>query len=177
MKKCGNCKIEKPLEDFSKHPHGKHGLNSKCKDCIREYDNDPINKQRRLSLQRKRRRTSTKTKAVAMLSEIARSSRKKGVELNIRVEWIEDKLRNGVCEATGIPFVLNPEKSEFTVTTKLNRMMNPFAPSVERVDSLKGYTEDNCIITVLIYNYAKNSFSEEAVEMFCRAYLNKLDNE
>lgn len=38
MKVCGKCKIEKPFEDFNKHPLAKNGLNSKCKNCEREYN-------------------------------------------------------------------------------------------------------------------------------------------
>lgn len=34
-KACSKCKQEKPLEAFSRHPNGKFGRQSKCKDCLR----------------------------------------------------------------------------------------------------------------------------------------------
>lgn len=39
MKVCISCNIEKSLEDFGKLKRNKDGLQSKCKDCKREYDN------------------------------------------------------------------------------------------------------------------------------------------
>jgi hypothetical protein len=36
-KPCTECKITKPFSEFSKHPKGKFGLQSKCKQCHKEY--------------------------------------------------------------------------------------------------------------------------------------------
>jgi hypothetical protein len=177
QKWCKFCASWKTKDFFSKHPLGKDGLQTKCKQCYLDYEQEPSVKARRNERFQKRRRNSIKTRAVTMRSGAAKSARGKNLEVTITSEWIAEKLKNGVCEATGIPFVLNPEEHEHTIQTKNKRLMNPFSPSVERKDCSKGYTPDNCIITVLIYNYAKNGFSETAVEMFCRAYLNKLDNE
>lgn len=38
MKKCCHCKLEKPLEKFSKHPSHHDGLSSVCKDCKNDYN-------------------------------------------------------------------------------------------------------------------------------------------
>ena len=37
MKKCNKCKEEKELSDFSNYKRGKDGLQSKCKQCVKEY--------------------------------------------------------------------------------------------------------------------------------------------
>lgn len=37
MKKCKKCKVDKELENFSKHKLSKDGLQPYCKDCNREY--------------------------------------------------------------------------------------------------------------------------------------------
>jgi len=177
MKKCSKCKIEKPKDQFYSHPHGKNGLSSKCKTCCAEYENNPINKARRLEKQKQRRKNNLQHRATAILSGIRRSAKQKNLEMVLTKEWIEERLRKGVCEVTGIPFVLDASKHEMTYTTALNREMNPFSPSVDRIDSSKGYKPTNCKVTVLIYNYAKSCFPEESVEMFCRAYLDKIDNE
>lgn len=37
LKVCTKCKVEKNLEDFPNKPGGKGGLDSRCKDCRKEY--------------------------------------------------------------------------------------------------------------------------------------------
>lgn len=39
MKECNNCKKIKPLSSFGKLSKNKDGLNNKCKECKRTYDN------------------------------------------------------------------------------------------------------------------------------------------
>ena len=39
-KVCTGCKIEKPLEDFSRHPVGRGGKNPKCKQCRNEWSSE-----------------------------------------------------------------------------------------------------------------------------------------
>lgn len=45
MKVCSQCGSEKPLDDFYRHPKGKHGRSSWCKPCTleqqREYQSRP----------------------------------------------------------------------------------------------------------------------------------------
>lgn len=40
MKKCTKCNKTKPLEEFNKRKTGKDGLNSRCKSCVRQYNNE-----------------------------------------------------------------------------------------------------------------------------------------
>lgn len=37
MKTCTKCKVEKRLEEFSKHKLHKNGLQAQCKDCMKDY--------------------------------------------------------------------------------------------------------------------------------------------
>lgn len=37
-KTCTKCGVEKDLSEFSKDAHGKYGVKSRCKQCIKEYD-------------------------------------------------------------------------------------------------------------------------------------------
>lgn len=50
MKKCGKCKKKKPLEGFYKNKSKKDGLQSRCKDCIKDYN--AKNREVRLKKQR-----------------------------------------------------------------------------------------------------------------------------
>lgn len=45
MKKCTKCKVEKPFDEFWKHPLGKNGLCPSCKSCAKQYQE--ANKERR----------------------------------------------------------------------------------------------------------------------------------
>jgi hypothetical protein len=47
MKRCTDCRVEKPLTEFYKHPQMADGTLGSCKVCRRKYAND----QRRLKLQ------------------------------------------------------------------------------------------------------------------------------
>ena len=77
--------------------------------------------------------------------------------------WIEEKIRAGACEVTGIPFDLNTQVSN-SVHAK-----NPWVPSIDRVDSSKPYARDNVQIVVYMYNVCKAEFDHDAVVKFCRA--------
>ena len=109
-------------------------------------------------------------RASAMYHTTIKGAKQRNLEFDLPLSWYKEKLTIGVCEKTRLPFVLKPEESSFTVTSK-NQTRNPFSPSVERIDSSKGYTEENCIMVVCIYNFAKGAFSEEALNLFCKAYL------
>jgi hypothetical protein len=77
-------------------------------------------------------------------------ARKKGQPFDLPLEWFIDRLTRGRCEATGLPFVWQPRVLH-------QHRENSFAPSTERLDSSLGYTVDNCIMTVWVYNRAKSA--------------------
>jgi len=71
---------------------------------------------------------------------------------DLTVDWILEKLKTGVCEATGQTFDMRAER-------ELDWL--PFSPSVDRINSDLGYTQDNCRIVFLSVNMAKNKWSED----------------
>ena len=91
---------------------------------------------------------------------------KRGLEFSITAKWVEKRIAAGFCEATGIPFVLEPSAET---------RRHPFAPSLDRTDSTKGYTKDNVKIVSVIYNIAKADFSPEHLEMMARAVVARAD--
>jgi hypothetical protein len=117
---------------------------------------------------RENRRLTPRGRAGLMLKNTRQDAKKRNRTCCLTVEWLEQKLIYGLCEKTGIPFVLN-DKEDASLTQKTRK--HPFAPSLERRDSTKDYTPENTIVVCLMYNYAKNVFEEDAVEQFCRAYL------
>lgn len=54
---------------------------------------------------------------------------------------------------------------------ELTAQKSPFQPSLDRIDSSKGYEIGNVRIVWLIENYAKNTFTEEQLIEFCKRKL------
>ena len=70
------------------------------------------------------------------------------MECTLTVEWIEQRLLQGVCEVTGIAFERKGDR-------------RPFMPSIDRIDSSKGYTPENCRVVLWIINAAKQALPED----------------
>ncbi len=77
--------------------------------------------------------------------------------------WIEDKIRAGVCEVTGLAFDLTTQINDTT------HAKNPWVPSIDRIDSTKPYLKSNVQIVVFMYNVCKSEFTHVDVVKFCRA--------
>src|ERR1019366_3486233 len=71
------------------------------------------------------------------------------------------------CALTNIPF-------EFENNTIHDT--NPFAPSIDRINSTGGYTKDNVRLVCVAVNYALNEFGEETFKQICEAYLHNLSS-
>ena len=77
--------------------------------------------------------------------------------------WIEQKIRDGFCEVTGILFDLTTQVSD-SVHAK-----NPWVPSLDRIDSSKPYSKNNVHVVVYMYNVCKAEFTHSDVAKFCKA--------
>lgn len=93
-----------------------------------------------------RMRRRAEDPAKYMLDNAQDRARIKGLEFALSREWLEVKLVAGVCEVTGVKLDWSRE------TTK---------PSLDRLDTSKGYTEKNTRVTTWIYNRARGTFSDE----------------
>lgn len=118
----------------------------------------------------KKYRTTPRGRMNSMWHTLKKGAKQRGIEFEISQEWLYNKILEGRCEKTGIPFVLDADTHKDTVVSK-GQSRNPWAPSLDRIDSSKGYTEDNCQIVCYAYNMAKGCFDESVVEMLCRGYL------
>lgn len=141
-KKCFKCNLEKPLSDYYKHPQMGDGHLNKCKECARR---------------------DTKGRTVIKQDEV-RAYDKLRYRTNIeRIKW--HKYRGIVNRCTGkhknrtykvqtMPYLTKEEYAtwweenikSFNTCYKLwvkNDYKNKFAPSIDRIDSNKGYTPDN----------------------------------
>lgn len=91
-------------------------------------------------------RASPKCKISELFRCAERRSLKNNWEFDLTKEWISEKLANNMCEVSGEAFV-------YTKNTN-NTYFNPYAPSVDRIDSAKGYTKDNCRVVLSCINMA-----------------------
>lgn len=66
--------------------------------------------------------------------------------------------QGGKCYYTNLPMTYNYSKK------------SPFHASIDRKDSTIGYTKENSVLCCLSINYAKNSFTEEQLQEFLKAY-------
>lgn len=111
-----------------------------------------------------KRKSSPWHRAGALITWIRVRSAKRGMEFDLTREWAEEKIEAGVCEVTGLQFEYRKDGKE---------RFQPFIPSVDRIDSSKGYTQDNCRMVVWIYNMAKAEWDDDTVLKMATALVAK----
>jgi hypothetical protein len=99
------------------------------------------------------------------LHHARRRAKEKGIEYDIDMPWFRAKLNKGRCEVTGLIF--NDTKDPY---------VNPFYPSIDRIDSSKGYTKDNCQVVCMMFNNAKQDHDIKHFETWCKAFVEKYEN-
>lgn len=89
----------------------------------------------------------------------------KNLSYDLSIEWVTELInkQENKCALTKIDFFIPIKKN--------NHRALPFAPSIDRIDSSKGYTKDNVRIVCIAANYALNEFGEEVFKQLCEAYL------
>lgn len=177
QKTCSKCLETKQVSEFYSKARG---YTSWCKLCLKAYSKQRVDDGRdklskikyeeknghfRSNIPKEPKFKEPKTKKPKMSTklfitkEIYRNIKKRCFFLNkdfdISFEQL-DLLINDFCN-----------KNYHVISTS----KHPFKPSVDRIDSSKGYTMDNIKICWMIENYCKNSFTEESVIEFCKRKL------
>jgi len=98
---------------------------------------------------------------VAMERQARLRASKYGRDYTLPKGWMKAQYhaQSGKCAITGKLMVKDRDKHA------------PWAPSIDRLDSAKGYTPDNCRLIGYIVNCAKNQFSERELIEMCRAVV------
>lgn len=177
MKTCNKCNVDLDESSFYRYSSGR--LQGSCKVCIKKYNNDkyaadPEYKNNRIKRAEKyksdpERALNTKNRSAKFYESISgraktllkSASRRCGnfpEKFDLDYEFILDKLNTGVCEVTGIYFDFSKPES----TSK-----NPYAPSIDRIDSKIGYTKSNTRIVIWQYNMMKGELSDEELLKIC----------
>lgn len=93
-----------------------------------------------------------------------RAAKNRHETVTITREWIQERLDRGVCEVTGLPFVIESRLVKSAIR-------EPWSPSLDKKDPLQGYTPENTQVVVWAYNTAKGSWKHEDVLTMARALL------
>lgn len=85
---------------------------------------------------------------------------------NLTVEYLEEvwKSQKGICPYTGFEMPLPKTYVDFI--TRKNKL--PIKPSLDRIDSSKGYIQGNVEFVCVAINYAKNSFTKTQMLLFIK---------
>jgi hypothetical protein len=108
-------------------------------------------------------------RATKMLDHIRRRANRLGYEFDLNREWILKALNQGKCSVTGIKF-------DFQLGNGAD-VRNKFAPSIDRLDSSKGYTTDNCRVVIYQYNVAKGIWTDSDVLVMAQALIENQSDE
>lgn len=111
-----------------------------------------------------KRRDNPRGRALSLCSQSLNRARKHNWEHSISPSDIERVLLTGHCQVTGIPF-------DFRVNLGYEQKWLPWAPSLDRIDSKKGYTKDNVQVVVWMYNIAKSTWAREDVLTMAKALV------
>jgi len=173
---CPQCETTQPETNFFICKRKKTGRQTLCKTChgikykhsrniekynlwAREYRKTDQNKLFEKEFRQKY--LSSIDGAVNLLYNHAKHRAiKKNIEFNLDKQILREKITHMKCEATGI---------ELSFNKMMGCHRSPFSPSLDRIDNTRGYTNDNIMITCLIYNTAKGEWPIECLKKMVKA--------
>jgi len=183
MKKCNKCDKNKPLKEFVKNKQCKNGLAGTCKQCQNSYSKK-WKQERSKELSEKRRKIYAETQGV----EVKRREEKRKQLYPLRVrcqllrsgmrERCNNKRRNKKCDFDSNFFTVkylmdrllkNPYceccGKRLDIEFKKDKKFNDNSPSMDRVNSSKGYTKDNVAILCWRCNKHKQDSTSKELRM------------
>ena len=165
IKICKACGKEKPLANYRLIKSKAKGgwLASYCQLCDRLKSKESMSKKMGIYKGGKDNYGFSKLK----INQAKSRAKKEGLEFNLDPEWMVAKIRDGKCEVTGIPFSYGPPIN--------GKRINPWLPSIDRIESSKGYTKDNCQIVIAMFNIAKSEWDMDQFLLMVNALSKKVN--
>lgn len=163
-KRCSWCKEEKLFSEFTKNNSARDGLQYKCRSCDVAYQAQRRIKNYEQNLEysrnyQKNRRKNFEYRLQMLVNASKQRAKEKNREHSITVDDIKEIYpKDGCCPIFGM-------KLEFN-----DAGFRENSPSIDRIDSKKGYTKDNIQIISWKANRIKGYASIEDLEMLL-AYL------
>ena len=158
---CIKCREILPIKKFSfsvNKNNKKYYLSYECYDCgyKRKLEKHGHKTSLYNATQLYKQDNTVHGRASLLYNRCRQRSKKYGYDFNLNKQLIIDKLSKGICEATGISFVIDGNK------------YNPYMPSIDRIDSNLGYINENIQVVCMIYNFCKNKFTDEQTKKFIK---------
>ena len=154
-KNCPQCNTLKPSSSFYRNGRGLSGW---CSDCCREKSRKQTASGYFLGLNRKPK--SPKLTEIGLVSyEIWANAKKRSLRTSKSFDLDRETVDQMVSDFC--------KSNHYSLNGK-----DPFKPSLDRLDNLKGYTKENTRIVWMIQNYAQNTFTDDQVVEFCKRKLN-----
>jgi hypothetical protein len=157
-KECSKCKNYKLINSFNckkeKNNFWYFGICNQCsyKRKLERCSNKTIKKY--VKNQKYKEDFTLDGRASMLLNRCRQRAKKYNYKFNLTKKIIKDKLEKRICEKTGINLIID------------NSNYNPYSPSIDRINSNLGYTENNIQVTCMIYNFCKNKFTDNQVNKF-----------
>jgi hypothetical protein len=163
FKVCYKCKKTLPKSMFSKNKESKDGLQHKCKPCDNEYQRSRPRDQEYEKQYRLKKSKDFDYRIQGLLNASKQRAKEKNREHDLTKQDLIDLFpKDGCCPIFG--FKLEWNGGGFRETS----------PSVDRIDSTKGYTKDNVQIISWKANRIKGYASIEDLEILL-SYLKQGD--
>lgn len=144
---CKKCGEEKSAEQFAYNAKGRRTM--RCRGCTNLYmRGKKQDRKPKSSAEFRKWRLNNRGKALCASARYRAST--KGLPFQLNAAEIQYRIDRGFCEATAIPFDLGPE-----------RTWN--SPSLDRIDSTKGYTTDNVRVVLWAMNAMANTWGEDTI--------------
>lgn len=160
---CKKCNTWKNSEDW--YYTKKTIRDSMCKSCRKDYRKDAKkmfmkdyyreNREHYLELHKKWREENVEKK---LWHSCRSSAKRRNMEFNLSVE---DIIVPEICPVLGIPLDIHAEKGK---GKGYDWSKNPYRPSVDRINSKKGYTKDNICVISWRANTLKSDGTLEEIE-------------
>lgn len=178
-KRCTGCQVVKPFSDFHVHSMGRHGRRSRCKACQRKANRpwEQANGERIREYGRRWRKDNPEKLAASQEKFIETpqgrakilwyaAKQRRPEDFTLTKAHVIEGISRGFCPRTGFPFDLSAR-----YRSRSDKSRNPLAPSLDRLDGSKGYTDDNVEVVCSQFNIMRGELSLEELLPFCRAVL------
>jgi len=158
---CTKCGISKNISDFYKNSRNKNKVRSCCKNCYLKFYPHKTNDKSRQTWQKYRK--SEKGLITQLLNNARDRAKRKNLPFELDKSWVIEKIKSNTCELSGIQFIYE-SIGEYRA--------NPFAPSIDKINPLKGYTKDNSRLVVFCVNMARSDWGDEILFKMSKSIVN-----
>lgn len=149
MKKCGICKKLKPKSEFAKNRSKADGLHSICKSCDKQRFKQ-YRKANREKVLEYRKQWCAANRERCLWTKAKKRAKKRGLEFNIEVS---DVVIPEFCPVLGLKLEQGKGK------------MQASSPTLDRIDSSKGYIKGNVRVISYRANMLKNNATVEELKL------------